>query len=307
MDDQANSAQRDAVTRLRSMVDRRTTIEGRSDSPYPGLRYYRFSRPMEYRKTQLLMPGIVVVLQGRKTARFGSHSLAYDESNYLVLGGETVCDGTIVEADPDHPYLAIHLDLPPDILVKAFIALADTRSPTQSADVAAETFVAPIDPKVIEAFIRLLPAIEDAADRRLIAPLVVEEIIVRLLRSEAAAAIRGAAGMTRTASRIQTAMGFIREHFSQALSVDQLAEHVAMSASHFSHCFREISGISPMRYLRNVRLDEARALMLGTGMRAGEAAEKVGFESTAHFAREFKSRFDASPTEYVRRMLIQQD
>ena len=190
--------------------------------------------------------------------------------------------------------------------MKAFIALADTRPPIQSADVA-ETFVSPIDPKVIEAFIRLLPAVEDSGDCRLIAPLVVEEIIVRLLRSEAAAAIRGAAGMTRTASRIQTAMRFIRNNFSQALSVDQLADQVAMSPSHFSHCFREISGISPMRYLRNVRLDEARALMLGTGMRAGEAAEKVGFESTAHFAREFKSRFDASPTEYVRRMLTQQD
>ena len=294
------------IARLRSMVDIRATVEGRSDSLYPGLRYYRFTRPAQYRKTQLLMPGIVVVLQGKKTAKFGNRSLSYDELNYLVLGGESVCDGTVVEAGSDYPYLAIHLDLPPDILVKALIALADTRPSSQLTEVT-ETFVSPIDSKVLEAFTRLLPATDDATDRHLIAPLVVEEIIVRLLRSEAAMAIRSAVGITRTAVRIQMAIQFIRENFSQALSVDQLANHVALSPSHFAHSFREISGISPMRYLRNVRLDEARSLMLGAGMRAGEAAEKVGFESAAHFTREFKSRFDASPTEYVRRMRTQQD
>lgn len=252
------------------------------------------------------MPGIVVVLQGKKTATLGNQTLSYDELNYLVLGGETVCNGTVVEASTDYPYLAIHLDLPPDVLVKTFIALADTRPQSQFVEVT-ETFVSPIDSKVLEALSRLLSAADDVTDRHLITPLIVEEIIVRLFRSEAATAIRHAAGITRTATRIQKAIQFIRENFSQPLSVDQLANHVAMSPSHFAHSFREVSGISPMRYLRNVRLDEARALMLGVGMRAGEAATKVGFESTAHFTREFKNRFDASPVEYVRRMLLQQN
>ncbi len=305
MDDEANVTL-NTFSRLRSMVNIRATVEGRSDSLYPGLRYYRFTRPTQYRKTQLLMPGIVVVLQGKKTAKFGNHSLSYDELNYLVLGGETVCNGTVVEARPDYPYLAIHLDLPPDVLVKTFIALADTCPSPQLGEVA-ETFVSPIDAEVLDALARLLPATDDAIDRHLIAPLVVEEIIVRLLRSEAATAIRNVTGITRTATRVQIAIQFIRENFSQPLSVEQLANHVAMSSSHFAHSFREISGVSPMRYLRNVRLEEARTLMLGTGIRAGEAATRVGFESAAHFTREFKNRFDASPTEYVRRMLAQQN
>lgn len=292
--------------RLLSMVADRAADEGRTDSLYPGLRYYRFSGPIECSKTQLLMPGIVVILQGRKTARLGAHTLSYDELNFLVLGCEVTCNGTVVEASAAYPYLAIHLDLPPDLLVKTFIALADTRKPVEPADVTA-SFVSPIDANVIEALLRLLPATDDPMDRDMIAPLIVEEIIVRLLRSEAAAAIRSAAGIARTAIRIQSAMQFIREHLAQPLSVDQLAAQVAMSPSHFAHSFREISGVSPMRYLRDLRLDAARNLMLGGGMRAGDAAAKVGFESAAHFAREFKNRFDATPTEYLRRVLGQKE
>ncbi len=301
-----NSKQKEISDRKRllSMVAARATREGRTDSLYPGLRYYRFSGPVECSKTQLLMPGIVVIVQGRKTARLGAHSLSYDELNYLVLGCEVTCNGTVVEASAEYPYLAIHLDLPPDLLVKTLIALADTHAPVEPAEVA-ESFVSPVDSSVIEALLRLLPATDDPMDRHLIAPLVVEEIIVRLLRSEAAAAVRSAAGIARTAIRIQTAIQFIRENFSQPLSVDQLADQVAMSPSHFAHSFREISGVSPMRYLRDIRLDEARILMLGGGLRAGEAAAKVGFESAAHFAREFKNRFEATPTEYLRRVLGQ--
>lgn len=288
--------------RLLALVARQATAEGRTDSLYPGLRFYRFSHPIRYRKMQLLMPGIVVVLQGRKTALLGRRSLSYDASHYLVLGGETACDGTIVEASEQAPYLALHLDLPPEFLVKTILALADPQAAEAQVQVR-ETFVSPIDPNIIAAFTRLLPATDDAMDCRLIAPLIVEEIVVRLLRSEAAAAIRDAAQVTRTAARIQTVMQFMREHFSQHFTIDQLAARIAMSPSHFAHSFRAIAGVSPMRYLRDVRLDAARALLLGGGMRVAEAAEKTGFESAAHFTREFKNRFDASPAAYVRRML----
>ena len=165
-----------------------------------------------------------------------------------------------------------------------------------------ETFVTPVDAKVLQAMARLLPATDSPDDRRLIAPLVIEEIVVRLLQSAAAPQVRHAAAVSRNASRIQLALQFMREHFAEALTVDGLAQQVAMSPSHFAHCFREIAGVSPMRFLRDVRLEQARDLMLGCNMRPNEAAAQVGFVSAAHFAREFKSRFDASPTAYVRRM-----
>ncbi|MDR7307055.1 AraC family transcriptional regulator [Rhodoferax saidenbachensis] len=289
------------IEHLRSMVAARAAAEGRTDSLYPGLRYYRFSHPIEYTKAQRLAPGIVVVLQGGKTANLGGQLHAYDPLHYLVLGGETVCHGTVVTASSDCPYLAIHLDLPPAALVKTFVTLAEKQGALAPTPVR-ENFVSPVDTGVLQAFVRLLPTTDTALDCATLAPLVVEEIVVRLIRSNAAFAIRNAAAMGRSATRIQKSIQFIQANFAGPLSVGGLADHAAMSPSHYAHSFRQVAGVSPMRYLRDVRLDQARVLMLGSPLRPSEVAEQVGFESAAHFTREFKRRFEVSPTEYSRRL-----
>lgn len=293
------------LAHLRAMVARRAINEGRTDAIWPGLRYYRFSNPIRYDKTQTLAPGIVVVLQGRKSARLGAHTFTYDEMSCLVLGAETRCDGTVVDASPGQPYLAIHMDLPPDLLVKTLVALADT-APAPNAQ-AAPNYVAPVDERVLDAFTRLLPATDQAVDRATIAPLIVEEIIVRLLRSEAASAIRDAAAIKRSAARIHKAVQLIQEHFRRPLDIAELAGAVAMSPSHFAHTFREVAGLAPMHFLRNTRLDAARVLLLAGGRRPGEVAALTGFDSAAHFTREFKRRYGAPPAQYARQLASQQE
>ena len=291
-----------AWARLRDMVAARTPTDGRTDALYPGLRCYRFSHPIRYEKTQRLTPGVVVVLQGRKTAHLGDRrSLDYGAMQCLVLGAEVACLGTVVGASAGHPYLAIHLDLPPEVLVKSVVALAESGTLAEPVRVT-ENFTAPVGPEVVEAFARLLLAADDPVDRRTLAPLAVEEIVLRLLRSEAAAAIRSAGAVTKAGARIQTAIAFMRRHLGRPLSVAEIASHVHMSPSHFAHSFREVAGVTPMRCIRDLRLEEARTLMLGTGLRPGDAAAKVGFESAAHFNRAFRRRFETTPAEYVRRV-----
>jgi AraC-like DNA-binding protein len=292
-----------AWTRLRDMVAARTPADGRTDALYPGLRCYRFSHPIRYEKTQRLTPGVVVVLQGRKTAHLGGNRpLAYGATQCLVLGAEVACLGTVVGASAAAPYLAIHLDLPPEVLVKSFVALAESGTLQAEPARVTENFTAPVGPEVVEAFARLLLAADDPVDRRTLAPLAVEEIVLRLLRSEAAAAIRSAGAVTKAGARIQTAIAFMRRHLGRPLSVAEIASHVHMSPSHFAHSFREVAGVTPMRCIRDLRLEEARTLMLGAGLRPGDAAAKVGFESAAHFNRAFRRRFETTPAEYVRRV-----
>ncbi|MEC5159185.1 MULTISPECIES: AraC family transcriptional regulator N-terminal domain-containing protein [unclassified Janthinobacterium] len=296
----ATGAAQSAGAELRARVAARASAEGRTDSPYPGLRYYRFSTPTAYRKTQLLVPGVVVVLQGRKTIELAGRALTYAAMQCLVLGGAAICHGTVVQASPELPYLALHLDLPPEMLVKTLIALE--RQAAGAPRPLREHYVAPLEADLLDALARLLPATDAALDRAMLAPLVVEEIVVRLLRGGAAAAIRDAAAVTRSAIRIQQSMQFIQAHVARPLSVAQLAGQAAMSPSHYAHSFRAVAGVSPMRYVRDARLDLARTLLLGAGARPSEAAARAGFDSSAHFTREFRRRFELSPGEYQRRM-----
>lgn len=290
------------LARLQALVAVRAPAEGRTDAASAGLRYYRFSSPIEYDKTQLLMPGLVVVLQGRKTARIQQQAYAYDATQCLVLGSEVACHGTVVTASPDQPYLAIHLDLPPDVLVKTWLALEGeagkrhgTKPPAPNPVV--QQAVVPVDAQVLDALTRLVLAQDDPLDQRTIAPLVLEEIAIRLLRSPVGLALRDAATLSQSAAKVQRAMQFMRTQFHRPLGVAELASHSAMSPSHFAHSFRAVAGISPMRYIRGLRLDAARALLVQGGLRASEVADRVGFESPEHFARAFKRRFGVSATE----------
>ncbi|WP_437626500.1 helix-turn-helix domain-containing protein [Sorangium sp. So ce1151] len=95
-------------------------------------------------------------------------------------------------------------------------------------------------------------------------------------------------------------MRFLRANVERPLSVEEVARHVAMSPSHFAHRFRAVARVSPMRYLKQLRLEHARTLLL-SGLRASEAAQRAGYESASHFTRDFKSRFGAAPGDYAER------
>jgi AraC-like DNA-binding protein len=264
------------------------------------LRFYRFSKPLSYRKRQVLVPGIVVVLQGSKKVLLAEETLHYDPAHCLVLGGETICRGTVVSASAVAPYLAIHLDLPPELLAKSLAALSEWQdAPERSPQ--REVFVTAVDAEILDCLGRLLTATVDEKDRRTIAPLIVEEIVLRLLSLDTATAMRRVSVAQGSAARIRQSMQHIHAVHRNAITVEGLARRVAMSPSHYAHLFREVAGVSPMRFVRDVRLDAARELLL-RGVRVGVVAADVGFESGAHFSREFKRRFEVSPAEYVRRM-----
>jgi AraC-like DNA-binding protein len=289
------------LNRLRDLVAPQAVREGRTDSRYGGLRFYRFSAPTTYRKVQVLVPGVVVVLQGSKELLLADGKLRYDAAQCLVLGGEMLCRGTVVSASAGKPYLALHLDLPPEVLARAMATMAQVQGDAADAP-RREAFVTAVPAEILDGLCRLLTACETELDRRTVAPLIVEEIALRLLRLDAAVGLRQAALASRATARVQQAMRYVREAFHEPITVDTLARRVHMSPSRFAHAFREVAGISPMRFLRDVRLDAARDLLLAGGKPSGVIGTEVGFESGAHFSREFKSRFEASPTDYVRRM-----
>ena len=178
------------------------------------------------------------------------------------------------------------------------MALADGSDSRSAPSVSA--FTAPLEATLAEPLARLLNAVDDPVERRTLAPLAVEELVFRLLRSDAATAMRGAL-RPRDARPITEAMRLMRLQAFQPLSVEAIARQVAMSPSHFAHRFRVVARMSPMRFVKAVRLDAARTLLLSDGVRASEVALRVGYESAAHFSRDFKRRFGTSPARYARR------
>lgn len=279
-------------------VASRARNEGCSPAGHPGIRFHRISRPATFRKTLAHGVTLNLCVQGRKEARFDGHVLRYDPTRYMVLTGESSFDGCIVDATADRPYLGVTIDIPAEAVAKTLAALADRDAVPEQEVVPA--FLATLDDSVAAAVERLLKSIDDPLEREIVAPLALEELVFRLLRSDAAAAVRRAVNPDGGATTIERAMAYMRANATKPLTVEGVARHVAMSPSHFAHRFRALARVSPMRYLKQIRLNEARALMLAGRAGVAEAASRVGYESASHFTRDFKSSFGAAPARYVR-------
>jgi len=280
-------------------IDRHAPVEGRGDTPHGALTVFRISSTTVIRKEPTFGVTLGIVAQGSKTLRVHGRTLEIDPSHYLVVTREMQYDATVHPESDHRPFLGVSLTFPPELVAKATVALADVGESPSGSPMPA--FAARLEAALAEPFLRLLNAVDDPVERRTLAPLTVEELVFRLLRSDAAAAVRGAI-RTADARPITEAMRLMRMQAFRPLSVEAIARQVAMSPSHFAHRFRLIARMSPMRFVKEVRLDAARTLLLSEGARASDVALRVGYESPAHFARDFKRRFGDPPTRYARRL-----
>lgn len=237
--------------------------------------------------------GLCFVLQGTKQLQLESHLTRSVPGDMLV-----VTRGANLRAvvDPsDRPYLALSVWFDPERVARALLRLAEREPPND--DVLPAFTMAPTE-GIVSAVERLLDAAADPIDRSTIAPLILDELMFRLLRTDAAGAVRAAIGPPREVVRILDVMQFIRENYPRKLTVNVLAKRVAMSPSYFAHQFSRIAHLSPMKYVREVRLERARTLLGEKGTRPTDVAKEVGFESAAHFTREFKRRYGTPPSRY---------
>jgi len=163
-----------------------------------------------------------------------------------------------------------------------------------------------LDCRLSETTVRLLECLNDPAETRILGPQIVREIIYRVLCGEQGGALRAAAALHSRFGQVSRALQRIHAEYASDLSVERLAETAGMSPSAFHQNFKAVTATSPLQYLKTIRLHKARMLMVYEGLRAGVAADRVGYESSSQFSREFKRLFGTTPveaTDDLRRML----
>ena len=139
-------------------------------------------------------------------------------------------------------------------------------------------------------------------DAELLAPLVMDEILIRLLRSPIGVRVAQMGFAESSVHRVAKAISWLRANFSQPMKVEDLAEMVHMSVSSFHEHFKSVTSMSPLHYQKVLRLQEARRLMLSTMMDAGTASQRVGYLSASQFSREYSRFFGSAPGKDIARL-----
>ena len=274
--------------------------DGTFDLRIPGLHASRFSRINTDCVHVLQLPALCLIVQGAKTVIVGQEAYQYDASRMLVFSVALPVAAQITQASNSEPYLAVRLDLDPlkigELVFKVF---PQGLPPVQERRA---VYVAPLEASVVNAATRLVGCLAQPGDAELLAPLVVEEILIRLLRSRIGARVAQMGFAESSVHRVAKAISWLRANFSQPMKVEELAELVHMSVSSFHEHFRSVTSMSPLQYQKVLRLQEARRLMLSTMMDAGTACQHVGYLSASQFSREYRRFFGSAPTRDIARL-----
>ena len=284
---------------LAQLIARLARSDGIHESAIDGLVLFRASQPSPITHT-LYRPALCIMAQGQKVVRLEEESFVYDPLNYLVASVTLPVTGEVTLAAADTPYLSLRLDIDPLELGELISSAGPIAVANRSSG--RGLHVDRMDLPLLDAVIRLLRLLDTPRDIAMLAPLVRREILYRLLCSPQGQLLRDIATADSQAHRINRAIEWLNLNFHKPLRIDDLAREANLSTSTLHHRFKAVTAMSPLQYQKQLRLQEARRLMLCEHLDVSSAGYKVGYESPSQFSREYSRLFGAPPVRDLARL-----
>lgn len=260
---------------------------------------------VSYRETMrsmpaLAQPALCILAQGSKTLFLGDEHYAYDPLHYMVVSVTLPISGALLEASPENPSLGLRMDIDPAQISQLIAESGPMMVPNLPSG--RGLYVERSDPQLLDALLRLLRLLDSPRDIPVLAPLIRREILYRLLRGPQGHRLYEIALANSQTHRVCQAITWLNRHYQQPLRIEDLAREVNLSTSTLHHRFKAVTSMSPLQYQKQLRLQEARRLMLNDGLEAAVAGYRVGYESPSQFSREYSRLYGAPPIRDVARL-----
>jgi len=286
-----------ADNRLIPLLGALATREGPNPTSLSGVKLYRISRPLP-RHAAVYEAWIIIIAQGSKRVYFSGDVYIYDADNYLVTAVPMSVECETPHASPQNPILLLAIAVDPLMIGELLLEMEAEPQSTQS--VPRGLYASPLTQPLKDAAVRLLDCLKSPTDSKVLGPQLVREIVYRVLQGERGEALRALAARDTHFAQISRVLDHLHRNYAKPTDVESLARQAKMSSSTFYSKFKAVTAMSPLQYLKSVRLGKARLLMVQDGCTASAAAFAVGYESAPQFSREYKRLFGVSPGQDAR-------
>ncbi len=281
------------LSRLADLLRAHTPGDGSIELCVPGVHAIRASRPNADLVHGVQGSSVCIVAQGAKTVLLGGEAYTYDAARMLVFSVDLPVAAQVLQATPSQPYLCFRLDLDAQRIAALTLKVYPDGPPREREGRA--LYLAQAGDAIVDAAARLMALMDDPPEAALLAPVVTDELLIRLLRSPIGGRLAQIGQADSGTHRIGRAVAWLRDHYDQPVSIDDLAGMVHMSASTLHQHFKSVTSMSPLQYQKILRLHEARRLM-STGLGASAAGGRVGYVSASQFSREYARLFGNAPS-----------
>jgi AraC-like DNA-binding protein len=281
------------------IVQRHALHDGRVATAIPFLSLLHASHPTPVTRG-VLKPSCCMILQGSKRLHLASEVLDYGPGEYLVVSVDLPASGHVIAASSDQPYLLLNIELDPqEIAAVVLEAKIDMEAPEPVRG----AFIGRSDTPLQEALYKLVRLLDaPAPEAAFLAVGLKREIIYRLLNGATGRQLYQNIVLDQQDRGISKAIAWLKERFDQQVKVEDLAQATNMSVSTLHHRFKAVTTMGPMQYQKQLRLQQARNLLLQGDIDAATAAYKVGYESQSQFSREYRRLFGAPPMQDMKKL-----
>lgn len=281
--------------RMIELLDKLVPVEGVSRNVVDKVNLFRITESTP-RTPQCYESSIIILAQGQKRVFLENETITYDPLNYLVLSVPLPleCETT---ASSEKPMLGLQIKVDAATVGEILLSIEDNRHNMKT--IPKGIYSEALDNQMTDAVTRLLEALSSPNDKRFLGPIIVKEIIYRVLCGRKGDALRALAFKNQKFFQIARVLNTIHESYSQKLELNSLALEAGMSISAFHSSFKAVTKSSPLQYIKNVRLHKAKLLMTEEGVNAYNASYDVGYESPSQFNREYKRLFGLPPRQDI--------
>jgi AraC-like DNA-binding protein len=286
------------LTEIAAVIARHVSKDGFHATPIERVTLVR-SSTVTMPMPNVYRPLLCLVAQGRKEVTLGDRAFRYAPGRYGIVTHDLPVTGQVVEATPDKPYLCLYLDFDPVMLGQ--LTLRVPPPPGAPSPPMGKT-VSDAGVDLLEAALRLLRLLDDPAALPVLGPLAEQEILYRLLAGPDGARMRHITSSQGRVAQVGRAIAWIGQNFRKRFSIERLAAEVGMSPSSLHEHFRAVTAMTPLQFQKQLRLQDARSLMLVQNIDATTAAFSVGYESPSQFTREYRRHFGEPPARDIARL-----
>lgn len=282
------------------IVGKLATEEGYNSTSLDGVGLFKASEARG-REPLCYEQGVIFIVQGVKRVYLGNSVHEYNPHHFLVSSVPIPAECETF-ADKQEPLLAIAIEID-TIFLNHIVHMMNEYGeslPQQSKPVREGLFLGEVTDAIKDILFRLVTLLQSPLESCILGEGILKELFLRILQQENSDILYALTMKNTNLSRIDKALKHIHTNFTQAMNVDELSSLVNMSPSAFHRAFNEVTASSPIQYIKKIRLNRARELMLDRKLRVSEAAMEVGYESPTQFSREFKRYYGSSPSAYIR-------
>lgn len=284
---------------IANIIDSQTHQDGTHMTAIPSLFFSRYSHDTGPHYG-VHKPSLCIVVQGMKEVLLAQEYFRYGPADYLVASVNLPISGQVTEASADVPYLALKLEFTPGDILEV---LRETHMETNKKEYAKRgLYVSSIEPSLLEAVTRFVQLLNTPKDIPVLAPLMIKEIIYRVLQGEHGERLKQIAIEGSSTDQISEVIEHIMNHYDKSFKIEELAEIANMGVSSLHRHFKEVTAMTPIQFQKQLRLQEARRLLLSEVTDAAEVAFRVGYGSPSQFSREYFRMFHLPPKEDISRL-----